>query len=232
MILLIDLHERPMSAEAPKSRQFVDDVFDLFGEDGNYLHDGAGGIRPLMEGGRAAWRMLGRLRRKAYGKAGIKVEEPGENKDASEKEVEMDYSLPQIPEVQPSVSTCNDQVVPPAANAANNIPAGGFGELLLMGDSISEADEMGQDASEALKSWQGMEAAGEVSGVNEISIGQDRIGNPMTSVPMPMGNSSGDTSSGMDDIMDFDWGEWDVVFGRYTAVDGITGDLAGEWKVE
>lgn len=47
MILLLDLHERPLAAEAPRSRVFVDEVFSLF-----QSHQGE------------AWRMLERLRRK------------------------------------------------------------------------------------------------------------------------------------------------------------------------
>ncbi|KAF8543686.1 hypothetical protein BDD12DRAFT_173468 [Trichophaea hybrida] len=48
MILLLDLHERPLAAEAPRSRVFVDEVFSLF---------------QSQQG--EAWRMLERLRRKS-----------------------------------------------------------------------------------------------------------------------------------------------------------------------
>jgi len=48
MILLLDLHERPLAPEAPRSRVFVDEIFSLFSE-----HPGE------------AWQMLGRLRRRA-----------------------------------------------------------------------------------------------------------------------------------------------------------------------
>ncbi|KAL7270116.1 hypothetical protein RUND412_007186 [Rhizina undulata] len=75
MILLLDLYERPFTAEAPRSRVYVDEVFALFGEHGNYsTGDGEVCPRPLMEGGREAWKMLGRLRRKAYFRAGLGVE--------------------------------------------------------------------------------------------------------------------------------------------------------------
>jgi len=48
MILLLDLHERPLAPEAPRSRVFVDEIFSLFAD-----HPGE------------AWHMLGRLRRRA-----------------------------------------------------------------------------------------------------------------------------------------------------------------------
>jgi hypothetical protein len=237
MILLIDLHERPMSAEAPVSREFVDDIFDLFGEDGNSLQGGARGIRPLMEGGREAWKMLGRLRMKAYGRAGIKVEGPGGNKEkdrmapTSSGEVEVDYCPPQTSEAEPATPPAppayNRSRMPSAA-IASNLPAGEFENLLLMTDSIGEANgmEMGQNASGiALKMWQGMTGAG-----NELFMGQEKAVDAPTLLAMPTNYPP--SGPGMEDTMDFDWGEWDAVFGRYTPVDGITGDLAGEFMVE
>jgi hypothetical protein len=73
MIMLIDLYERPTSAEAPKSRAFVDKVFSLMGPDGGVAggEDGIPRSRPLKDGGREAWDMLRRLREKAWLKAGL-----------------------------------------------------------------------------------------------------------------------------------------------------------------
>ncbi len=71
--MLIDLFERPHSAEAPRSRAFIDQVFALSGPDGGIVHgeDGVSVQRPLREGGREAWDMLRRLRQKAWQKAGL-----------------------------------------------------------------------------------------------------------------------------------------------------------------
>jgi hypothetical protein len=73
MIMLIDLYERPGSAEAPRSRALIDKIFSLSGPDGGIVsgEDGVTVQRPLREGGRQAWDMLRRLRDKAWQKAGL-----------------------------------------------------------------------------------------------------------------------------------------------------------------
>ncbi|KAI5795781.1 hypothetical protein EDC01DRAFT_64325 [Geopyxis carbonaria] len=70
MILLLDLYERPQSPEASRSRIFVDEVFALFGEHGNYAtEDGEICPRPLKDGGCEAWALLARLRRRGVSRA-------------------------------------------------------------------------------------------------------------------------------------------------------------------
>ncbi|PGH31177.1 hypothetical protein GX50_06056 [[Emmonsia] crescens] len=73
MIMLIDLYERPQTAEAPKSRAFIDKIFSLSGPDGGVVggEDGISTSRPLRDGGREAWDMMRRLREKAWLKAGL-----------------------------------------------------------------------------------------------------------------------------------------------------------------
>jgi hypothetical protein len=73
MIMLVDLYERPSSAEAPRSRALIDKIFSLSGPDGGIVsgEDGVTVQRPLREGGREAWDMLRRLRDKAWQKAGL-----------------------------------------------------------------------------------------------------------------------------------------------------------------
>ena len=73
MIMLIDLHERPNSVEAPRSRALIDKIFSLSGPDGGIVsgEDGVTVQRPLREGGREAWDMLRRLRDKAWQRAGL-----------------------------------------------------------------------------------------------------------------------------------------------------------------
>lgn len=71
--MLIDLYERPYSAEAPKSRAFIDKIFSLSGPDGGVVggEDGVSTQRPLKDGGREAWDMIRRLRQKAWQRAGL-----------------------------------------------------------------------------------------------------------------------------------------------------------------
>lgn len=73
MIMLIDLHERPSSPEAAKSRAFIDKIFSLTGPDGGVVggEDGISTQRPLKDGGREAWDMIRRLRQNAWQKAGL-----------------------------------------------------------------------------------------------------------------------------------------------------------------
>lgn len=73
MIMLVDLYERPHSAEAPISRAYIDKVFLISAPDGGIVsgEDGMTVQRPLREGGREAWDMLKRLREKAWQRAGL-----------------------------------------------------------------------------------------------------------------------------------------------------------------
>lgn len=72
-VMLIDLYERPYSPEAPKSRAFIDKIFSLSGPDGGVVggEDGISTQRPLKDGGREAWDMIRRLRQKAWQRAGL-----------------------------------------------------------------------------------------------------------------------------------------------------------------
>ncbi|KAF3927017.1 hypothetical protein ABW21_db0201973 [Orbilia brochopaga] len=77
MILLLDLYNTPKSDEAYPSRKLLDEVFELFGPDGNGNPNApntgaydALAQRPLVEGGNEAWGMMARLRAKAYARAG------------------------------------------------------------------------------------------------------------------------------------------------------------------
>ncbi|KAJ5100071.1 hypothetical protein N7532_007072, partial [Penicillium argentinense] len=73
MIMLIDLYERPYSPEASRSRAFIDRILALSGPDGGVVggEDGVSTQRPLKDGGREAWDMIRRLRQKAWQKAGL-----------------------------------------------------------------------------------------------------------------------------------------------------------------
>ncbi|EPS43547.1 hypothetical protein H072_2486 [Dactylellina haptotyla CBS 200.50] len=79
MILLLDLYNSPTSEESRPSRKLLDEVFELFGPDGNGNPNSTSGAydalaqRQLVEGGKEAWAMMARFRAKAYARGGGEV---------------------------------------------------------------------------------------------------------------------------------------------------------------
>ncbi|KAK5069513.1 hypothetical protein LTR64_008194 [Lithohypha guttulata] len=73
IILLVDLHDRPHSDEAPRSRAMIDRMFSLAArETADEESENSCSIAvPLKEGGEEAWQMLRKLRHKAWNKAGL-----------------------------------------------------------------------------------------------------------------------------------------------------------------
>lgn len=71
--MLIDSYERPYSPEATKSRAFIDRILALSGPDGGVLGTGddVPTQRPLRDEGREAWDMIHSLRRNAWEKADL-----------------------------------------------------------------------------------------------------------------------------------------------------------------
>lgn len=221
MILLLDLHERPFMPEAAKSRSFIDQVFAVFGEHGNYnTGEGEGGNRPLMEGGLEAWRMLWRLRKKAYEKAGVPVPEaPGDpGSPGPEPSVCSEFAhmapYPTTPPLPP-------QTPPP-------LPPGGFEELLHM-DTIIDAEDKAFFTEEMTANFaDGRLLAGRSATTTApvpVSAAEKKkeaaaaaavlllhMETPFVPEAMPEG-------AGEEDLMDFNWEEWDQVFGKSVCVD-------------
>lgn len=257
MILLLDLHQRPFSPEAPKSRNFVDQVFVVFGEHGNYsTGDGEGGNRPLMEGGREAWRMLWRLRKKAYEKAGVKVPEAGEvgGDNDGTKGVSLGeshgcssytpYAMdavtsppPPVPTPQPPPDAEPTMPLPTPA-AAGSVPIGGSYEELLQMDTIIDAEDKAFFTGKVLTHFlEEGQALGIDIGLDVFGLGvpgADARTGQEAQAGVPQGNLFSPTVGGVDgvaagvrgggsggaeDMMDFDWEEWDQVFGKYVSVD-------------
>lgn len=211
MILLLDLHERPFMPEAAKSRGFINQVFAVFGEHGNYATcDGEGRSRPLMEGGREAWRMLWRLRKKAYEKAGIPVPETDEETDdlnppaaATAEHLPLPdpirfthyMSYPTTPPLPPQTADLPQPPPPPPP------PPGGFEELLQM-DTIIDAEDKAFFTEEVTASF--------VCGLNAfLPSAEGLFGESEAEPPL--------------DMMDFDWEEWDQVFGKSVSVNDVSG---------
>ncbi|KAI5844402.1 fungal-specific transcription factor domain-containing protein [Morchella snyderi] len=239
MILILDLHQRPFALEAPKSRGFVDEVFAVFGEHGNYsTGDGEGGNRPLMEGGREAWRMLWRLRKKAYEKAGIKIplpasqEESGTTKDPDIKldggcgsqqeyypnfpQFAMDHTTADTPPVPvspippPFIPAHVRTVTPPPPNMEDMTGGGSFEELLQM-DTIIDAEDKAFFTDAVTAHFLQEQQSREV----ELSFGMTEE----AAEPPPATNQFNSPAEGAGrDMMDFDWEEWDQVFGKYVSV--------------
>ena len=76
MILLVDLYQRPNSDSATHSRVLIDKAFELTTPDGGLSteEDGVPVPRPLMQGGKAVWKIMRTLREKAWRKAGFDPE--------------------------------------------------------------------------------------------------------------------------------------------------------------
>ncbi|KGO72665.1 Signal recognition particle, SRP19 subunit [Penicillium italicum] len=112
MIILIDLYERPHSPEASVSRGFVDKILSLSGPDGGVVSGGDDIFtqRPLRNGGREAWGMIRRLRQKAWQKAGLNPQLPWTGQDWS---TESDFAnAPYFKSMSPTT------VAPPNTSAA------------------------------------------------------------------------------------------------------------------
>lgn len=222
MILLLDLHERPFTPEAPKSRGFVDEVFAVFGEHGNYsTGDGEGGNRPLMEGGREAWRMLWRLRKKAYAKAGVKIPAEQAAREQEEKGILVEEELynscvPGFADFPMGAPVHAEETAAAAAPPQTEPLGGGFEELLQM-DTIIDAEDKAFFTEDVVVHFTQPEARP----LKDIGLGmppgfeeeQERRST------LPEQETQFDPLAGGQDMMDFDWEEWDQVFGKYVSVD-------------
>lgn len=70
--MLIDIYKQPNSPEAPKSRAYIDRILAISGPDGGVVGgDGVSRQRPLRDGGREAWDVIRRLRERAWRQAGL-----------------------------------------------------------------------------------------------------------------------------------------------------------------
>lgn len=223
MILLLDLHERPFMPEAAKSRSFIDQVFAVFGEHGNYnTGDGEGGSRPLIEGGREAWRMLWRLRKKAYEKAGVPVPEAPDDPGSPplEPTVCSEYAHTARYPTTPPLPPQTPQTAPP-------LPPGGFEELLHM-DTIIDAEDKAFFTDEMTANFAGgrlltprtvtMTAPVLAAEKEEETAAAPPTPQQMETlfVPESIPESAGEEE---EDLMDFNWEEWDQVFGKSVYVD-------------
>lgn len=159
-----------------------------------------------MEGGREAWGMLWRLRLKAYEKAGVKIPES---------------VGPQIPPDAPLYITETEiETVEVVAKIVAEVTAerererGGDREMemepetepefrrLLQMDTIIDAEDKAFFTEEFTAQFLQPELVSE------------------TPLEGARGKEGAGGEEGGDDLMDFDWEEWDQVFGKSVSVDG------------
>jgi hypothetical protein len=190
MILLLDLYERPHAPEAPRSRVFVDEVFALFGEFGNYTtENGETCSRPLMEGGREAWKMLSRLRRRSYKRCGLEEDANGNgNVDVERAEIDamcalVDESEEMMHQPSPLPQQQNQQMMEQQQQQQQQQQ-----DVRMLELDIALPGE--EDEVRLQKELEQLTAGGNAE--------------------------------------DFDWKEWDLVFGRFVEVDEFVGGTAGQ----
>lgn len=197
--------------EAAKSRGFIDQVFAVFGEHGNYATcdgDSEGKSRPLMEGGREAWRMLWRLRKKAYKKAGI-ISVPETDKETDDPNPPTAAEQMSDPfGLAPYMPYPTTPPLPPQTADLAQPPPGGFEELLQM-DTIIDAEDKAFFTEEVTANFMrtintAFPLPPPTTTTTEGLFGENEAEHPL-------------------DMMDFDWEEWDQVFGKSVVVNDVSG---------
>ena len=210
--MLIDLYRKPFSPEATQSRFYVDQCFLLLEPDGGPLlpEDGPPVQRPMCEGGKQAWTFLRQLRCRTWRVAGLDpdvlwTKNPGTYQDGIRYGAEKDHT-----------STPNSQK-PSAA---------------------LEVDRNSTVAETNCKQAQWKHDGANLSTTNVTDFRQSNDVNPRPSedvYALPNNTSTSTTAAGdltlssalehYDGPQDFDWSEWDSIFGQYAPLDDEAVDM-------
>ncbi|CAI7578741.1 unnamed protein product [Penicillium discolor] len=189
MIILIDLYERPYSPEASVSRGFVDQILSLSGPDGGVVSGGDDIFtqRPLRNGGREAWGMIRRLRQKAWQKAGLNPQLPCTGQDWS---TETDFAN------APYFKSMSSEIVAaPTTSAAATAAVSSYDKEFSPGSAFARSSAATIPTQQSLVNS---------STVNFLdTAGQNIMPAPELSAPFMI-----------DPSLNFDWGEWDNIFGQ------------------
>lgn len=187
-IILIDLYERPYSPEASVSRGFVDQILSLSGPDGGVVSGGDDIFtqRPLRNGGREAWGMIRRLRQKAWQKAGLNLQMPRTGQDWSCKSDFVNASC--------FDSMSSATVAAPTTSAAVTTTLSCNGEF-------APDLPFSHSSTAPIPTQQSLINPPPVNFVD--TTGPNVLPAPEDSVPFMM-----------DPSLNFDWGEWDNIFGQ------------------
>ena len=187
-IILIDLYERPYSPEASVSRRFVDQILSLSGPDGGVVSGGDDIFtqRPLRNGGREAWGMIRRLRQKAWQKAGLNPQMPRTGQGWSSN---SDFANAAYFDSMSSATVA-------APTTSDSVATG-----LSSCDREFAPDLPFAHSSAPAPIQQSLINPAEVDFVD--TTGPNMLPAPEGSIPFMM-----------DPSLNFDWGEWDNIFGR------------------
>jgi hypothetical protein len=187
-IILIDLYERPYSPEASVSRGFVDRILSLSGPDGGVVSGGDDIFtqRPLRNGGRQAWDMIRRLRQKAWQKAGLN---PQMLQTGQDWPIESDLaSAPYFNSMSSATATA------PTTSAA-------VATALSCDRAFAPDLPFAHSSTAPIPAQQSLINPPAVNFVD--TTGPNIPPAPENSVPFMM-----------DPSLNFDWGEWDNIFGQ------------------
>ena len=248
--MLIDLYERPFDPEAPKSRAFIDKIFSLTGPDGGVVgdeDDDMAASRPLKDGGREAWDMIGRLRQKAWQKAGLDPQKlytdpvvtsmncqvdrargtPNANYDASDPQA---LSQPAKPE-----AAHLSLAFPGAATSTILLPKSTFpsektSPVVATGIKDSSSNTVHRNPSAATLSTVPIIPSGPLSTNQQYPTSAaappSTLSQRFVDIIPPIGPSLDDytrmaSTSSAPAIVDpssFDWDQWDAVFGQHLPI--------------
>lgn len=188
-IILIDLYERPYSPEASVSRGFVDQILSLSGPDGGVVSGGDDIFtqRPLRNGGREAWGMIRRLRQKAWQKAGLDPTLPWTGQDWS---TESDFA-----NASHFKSMSSATVAAPTTSAAATTALSSYDE------AFAPSPTFARSSAATISTQQSLVDSARVNFLETADSGILPASEP--SVPFMI-----------DPCLNFDWGEWDNIFGQ------------------
>ncbi|EKV06257.1 C6 transcription factor, putative [Penicillium digitatum PHI26] len=183
-------NHQPMHAMIPESsvsRGFVDRILSLSGPDGGVVSGGDDIFtqRPLRHGGREAWGMIRRLRQKAWQKAGLSPQLP---RTGQAWPTEFDFA--NAPNFKSKSSATVDAPAPSAAVTAALSCDKAFAPDLIFARSSAATIPTHQSPVTS-------------STVNFLDPADQSLLPDAESAPFPI-----------DPSLNFDWDEWDYIFGQ------------------
>lgn len=193
--MLVDIYKQPNSPEAPKSRAYIDHILALSGPDGGVVGgDGASRQRPLRDGGREAWDVIRRLREKAWRQAGLDPQMFWTEQDHMQaglgpefKSAENDVPLGYVDQNNPPIFGLSPVSVP--VPVPEYVPG--------VSSTLTPPSVM------PLAACTGTDSASDLASVPVVPMSGAQQIHPSPSAITSMPNTN----------YNFDWDEWDAVFG-------------------
>ncbi len=235
VILLVDLHERPESKEAPVSRALIDELFSMSGPDTLLGGDGEAGVAAASlqcDGGHEEWNMLRRLRERAWNKAGLDPDvfwnEEDQLKASASRPSELLFGharMSEPPQMQKeslsgesSLQSLRARPGPPWQGVEDNIPSYSTSDTVPLAPSATY-NELPLAVPPFVQSF------GSAPNTNSFGIDIDNSRDLRTTW-----TQVGDAfqHSGENYEPRFDWTEWDAVFGQRISIDNSIASM--EWE--